>query len=259
MIYRDENGGGGGSEGEGKGEGKGTIKPTLVSLISEHGLQEELNSMIADNRRKLTKQNSELVSQLETLQKNTLLTQEDRDGLQIKITQLEEQYMTKEELSKRENNKQQKQFQTELQVANDNQKKWEGMYSVSTIERAIHDAAVESGAVHPSQVVTLLQGITQLVEEDGNYSPTVKFNDVDEEGKNVTLDLSPSEAVKRMKELTDRYGNLFKGTATGGLGSTGGTKGSTGQTKMSELMASPEVYAKWRKENPNTDPTTLRS
>lgn len=255
FIFRDENGVGGTTETETETK----VKPTLKGLINEHGLQEELNSMIADNRRNLTKQNTELVTQLEQLKKNATLSQEDSDSLQVKITQLEEQYMSKEELAKRESNKQQKQFDTDLQLANSSSKKWENMYSNSTIQRAIYDAAVENGAIHPSQIVTELQGKTQLIEVDGNYCPVVKFNDVDDDGKNVTLDLSPIEAVKRMKELTDRHGNLFKGTQASGLGGSGNTKGSTGQTKLSELMADPEVYAKWRKENPNLDPTELRS
>jgi hypothetical protein len=64
--------------------------------------------MMADNRRKLTNQNQELVKQLEQLKQNATLTQEQRDELQARITQLEEQYLTKEELIKRESGKREK-------------------------------------------------------------------------------------------------------------------------------------------------------
>ena len=34
-------------------------KPSLSKLVEDHGLQEDLNSMMAENRRKLTKQNQD--------------------------------------------------------------------------------------------------------------------------------------------------------------------------------------------------------
>ncbi len=234
------------------------IKPTLKSLIAEHGLQEEVNVMMADNRRTLTKQNTDLVTQLEQIKQNSNLTIEERDELQVRITQLEEQYLSKEELAKRESTKQQREFDENLKTANESSKKWENMYSVSTIERAIYDAAIEAEAIHPSQIVTLLQNNTELVENKGNYSPVVKFNDKSEDGKDVVLDLSPVDTIKRMKELTDRFGNLFKGTATSGIGGTGNADGSVSNLALEEIMNDPVKYAKWRKENPDLDFSKLR-
>ena len=202
------------------------VKPTLKALIAEHGLQEDLNVMMADNRRTLNKQNTDLVTQLETIKQNANLTIEERDDLQVRITQIEEQYLSKEELAKRESTKQQREFDQNLKAANESSTKWQGMYSDSTIERSIFDAAVETEAIHPSQIVTLLKVDTILVESEGKYSPVVKFNDVDEAGKNVVLELSPIEALKRMKELTSQHGNLFKGVKQGGVGGTGNADGS---------------------------------
>ena len=69
----------------------------LVELVKDNpALQAELNTMMADNRKKLTGQNQDLVVQLEQLRTSTQLTQEDRDELQVRITQLEEKYMSKE-------------------------------------------------------------------------------------------------------------------------------------------------------------------
>ncbi len=66
---------------------------------------------------------------------------------------------------------------------------------------------------------------TRLVEDldaegrsTGEFIPKVKFNDTDAEGKPITLDLTAKEAVKRMKELPERFGNLFKSNLSGGLG-----------------------------------------
>jgi hypothetical protein len=238
----------------------------LADLIKDNPIyQDELNNMMASNRKKLTQQNTELVTQLNQIKQKANLTQEERDELQSRITQLEEQYMTKEELAKRESQKQQKDFESQLIKSSEESKKWQQMYTNATIERSLLDAASEGEALHPSQLVELLRGKTQLIEiidngqPTGNYQPIIKFNDTNEEGQNVILDLSPTDVIKRMKELPDNYGNLFKGTAVGGLGETGNQSGDLrNQPSFKDLMSDPEKYAKWRKENPNLDVSKLR-
>jgi len=236
-------------------------KPTLKELIETHGLQDQVNSMMADNRKKLTQQNQELVNQLESLKQNSRLTQEERDELQNRITSLEEQYMTKEELSKREATKQQKQYEDELNKIKSDQEKWQSMYSTETIDRTLQDAAIEAEALHPSQIIQMFRGNTQLTEvikdgaPTGKYAPVVKFNDINDEGAPVMLELTPQELLKRLKELP-QYQNLFKGTATGGLGETSGSLAN--QPKLQELLNDPAKYAKWRKENPDLDISKLK-
>ena len=235
----------------------------LADLVKANpGLQEELNVMMAENRRNLTKQNSELVAQLEQIKNSAKLTAEEKETLQSRINQLEEQFMTKEELSKRELAKAQKQAQQLTETLTSERDGWKNMYASATIERSLQDAAISGEAVQPSQIVEMLRGRTQLSEviEDGKatgrYTPVVKFNDVNENGQPVVLELSPSDAIKRMKELTDRYGNLFKGTATGGLGEN--VAGGKGQQISLEILKDPVKYAEWRKKNPDLDLSKIR-
>lgn len=240
------------------------VKPKLTDLIQEHGLQDDLNKMMAENRRNLTQQNQELVTQLEQLKQNTRLTQEERDELQVRITQLEEQYMSKEELAKRESTKQQKQYEDKVKTITQESEQWRTLYSSSTIDRSLQDAAIEGEALHPSQIVDLLRSKTQLTEvlenghPTGRYTTVVKFTDINEDGQEVVLELSPSDAIKRMKELTDKYGNLFKGTATSGIGAARGADGSTPPPKLQDLINDPVKYAEWRKKNPELDFSKLR-
>jgi len=130
-------------------------------------------------------------------------------------------------------------------------------YETSTIERAIIDAAVINDGFSPSQFVRHLTPDTRLVEEvdengagKGTYVPRVKLPDVDKDGKAVVLDLSPGEAVKRMKEQVDLYGNMFKSNVNGGIGGTGPT-GVTRTPKFDEM--SPAAYADWRKKHKDLD------
>jgi hypothetical protein len=241
----------------------GTPEPKkLKDLLTENpNLQNELNAMMAENKRHLTKQNTDLVTQLEQLKTNTKLTQEERDDLQTRITQLEEQYMTKEELAKREGEKKRKEYEIELEKLKTDSSTWQKRYADSTIQRAWQDAALLGEVLEPAvpQVVEMFRYRTQLIEdtESGNYLPIVKFSDLNEEGKEVTLDLSPVEAIKRMKELPEKFGFLFKGTAVSGTGESGGAGGYR-QPKRSEVLGDMNRFLEWRKKNPDFDVSKLR-
>ena len=253
------------TDGEPKTEGQAQPK-TLTDFVKVNpAAQDELNTMMASNRKKLTQQNTELVTQLEQIKQNANLTADERDELQTRITQLEEQYMSKEELTKRETTKKEREFQKSLEGVTKDRDSWKGRYSTATVERSLQDAAVAAEAVQSAQIVDILRGRTQISEAivdgkpTGEYIPVVKFNDTNEEGQSVVLDLTPAEAVKRMKELPNMYGNLFKGTAAGGLGEGSSAEGGAAKTEVLEdITKDPVKYAKWRKDNPDLDISKLR-
>jgi uncharacterized protein (DUF3084 family) len=232
----------------------------LKEIVSQDArYQAELNKMMAENRRSLTNQNQELVKQLETLRQNSQLTQEERDTLQVQITQLEEQYLSKEEIAKRESSKAQKAYEEKLSQAEGSVNQWRQRYADSTIHRAWQDAAISGKALKPAipQISEMFRHRTELVERivdgkpSGEYDAIVKFPDVNEEGNEVTLDMTPAEAVKRMKELPEKYGYLFEGAAKGGAGLLNNADGTSRQPAFQELMDNPVKYAAWRKENPD--------
>ncbi|KKK45456.1 hypothetical protein LCGC14_3165440, partial [marine sediment metagenome] len=129
---------------------------------------------------------------------------------------------------------------------------WKKLFTNSTIERSITDAAASSNAFSPRQIVAILGRDTQLVEvldsegkPTGSLEPKVRFSDKDKEGKPVTLELSPDEAVKRMREM-DEYLNLFRGDGAGGAGlrsQPGGKK-----PDLKNLAQDPVAWRKARKE-----------
>jgi len=241
-------------------------KPSLKALIEEHGLQDEMNAAMSSNRKNLTQKNSELVGQLEKLKGQASTTTHEKEELQAQIEDLQTQYLSKEELARRGEDKLKKDHAKVLETVTSEASKWQGLYVASTTQRALLDAAVHGEAVQPQQIVSMLGQSTQIVEDvdsagnsTGNYKPIVKFNDTNDSGEPIVLDLSPSDAIKRMKDLPEMYGNLFKGEATGGLGgNTSAGSGISSQPKLKELMENPAKYAKWRKENPELDLSKLR-
>ena len=142
--------------------------------------------------------------------------------------------------------------------------KWANLYSTETVRRELQDAAIEGEAIHAEQIVDILGPKTHLSEavdstgqRTGKYQTIVKFTDVNSDGEPVVLELTPSDTIKRMKEI-DKYHNLFKGTARGGLGGTAGGTSSITKESFKELLNDPAKYAKWRKENPDLDISKLR-
>ncbi len=232
-----------------------------------HLTQDELNAMMADNRKKLTQQNTEALTQLEKLRDEVKMSTEQKSELELKIESLQESFMSKDELAKKTASKQAKEHQKMVDGLTTERDNWRGRYSAATNTRAIQDAAIEGKAKVPAQIVEMLGQHTHLIEgvdesgqPNGKYVPTVKFNDTDDDGKAIVLDLSPLEAIKRMKELTNLYGNLFEGTATGGVGGeAGATGGDSSQPKLDDVKNDPEKYIEWRKKNKETlDVNSLR-
>jgi hypothetical protein len=220
--------------------------------------QDDLNKMMAENRRKLTQQNQELVKQLEELRNQSNLTQQQREELEQRINTLQEQFMTKEEIAKKESVKQSKAFEDEKKRIAQEANSWRERYTNETVRRSITDASVEGKAVSPEQIVAILGASSYLGEvldaagkPTGNYEPRVKFNDVDSEGKPVILELTPTQAVKRMKELPEKFGNLFVASGSGGVGGAGNA--SRGTPTTLDSLKDLDSYKKFRSEHPDLD------
>ena len=261
LVYENE----GGTGGEG-GTGAAT-KPKLTELIETHGLQDELNSMMASNRKSLQTKNQELVQQLTQLRETATMSTQAKEELEARIEELQTQYMSKEELAKRESEKLSKTYKQEVEKLTGETQRWQNLYATSTTQRALMDAAVAGEALPQavSQICAILGPHTHIVEEldaagqgKGTYTTVVKFNDVDTDGNPVVLDLSPQKAIERMKELPDKFGNLFKGDNAGGLGE--GNAGGRGERppKLEEILSDPAKYQEWRKKNPDLDISKLR-
>lgn len=207
---------------------KGKDPPKPSENTPKTFTQAEVDRFLAEDRRKSKAQTEKLIQELEQLKKNKGLSEQERTNLATRIEELQNQILTKEQLLEKERTKLQSEHRTELQREKEEKESWRSRYTDSTIERTIMDVAIKAGAYAPEQIVALLQGTTKLVEDvdqEGNllgtFTPRVKFRDIDAEGKSVTLDLTITEAVNRMKDLPERYGNLFKANVVGGLGGNG--------------------------------------
>lgn len=214
--------------------------------------QKKLNSVLAEDRRKHNKEKEQVIKQLEELKKSKGLSDREKETLQQKIEELQTSMLTKEQLAEKDKAKLLREKQETEQRLSKERDTWQRRFETATIERSIQDAAIQNHAFDPEQFVNLLAPNTRLVEVTdesgsgtGQFVPTVKFRDVDKEGKPVTLDLPVPEAIKRMTDM-DRYANLFKSGATGGVGGKRETPSQRGD--KGPPVGDAQAYRKWRQE-----------
>jgi len=213
--------------------------------------QAEINRILATEKKKHQRTVQKAVDEANALRSKAQLTATERQELDSRLEMISNEMRTKDEQAKRAAKKQKEAHQLAIDSLTAERDTWSQRYTESTIERSLTDAAAASNAFSPKQIVAILGRTTQLVEvlddegqPTGQLSPKVKYQAKDKEGKPVTLDLSPEDAVKRMKD-EDEYLNLFRGEGSGGAGlrsQPGGKK-----PDLKNLAADPVAYRKARK------------
>jgi acetolactate synthase small subunit len=223
--------------------------------------QDDLNRILAEDRRKHQAQIKEQAEKLEGVLKSSQLTEQDRKVLQENLVSLQGQLRSSEAAAAKEKQELEQAFQAKLVESEKKTQIWEGLYRESTVQRALQDAAVKNDAWQPSQIVTLLKPMTKLVEgvdpvtnrPNGNYEVKVVMLDVNPKtGQQEEMTRTPQDAVARMKELPETYGNLFKSGVVSGIGSSSATgglmPGKGGQIDVRKLT--PAQYREIRAKNP---------
>jgi len=260
LVYENEEGDEAAKAAAAKAAADAANAPKTLTMT-----QDDLNKMMADNRRKLTQQNEKLLGELNGIKEQAELTGQAKTDLEERIEKLQEAHMSAEEIAKKNVSKASKAHETELAKISKDRSDWQQRYTRERVATELTNAAIAAKATVPEQIVNLLGPETYLSEvlgDDGKgtgvFDTLIKFNDVDDDGKPVTNDLAPEAVLKRMQELPDRFGNLFINPGAGGMGSNSGSGGSKGKPQTVEVLKDTATFMKWRKENPNADPTSFK-
>ena len=214
--------------------------------------KEDLQKAVQDEVKKNQAKMQGYIDELSALKSLKDLTTSDREEMEAKLQELNNQLMTKEELAEQAKTKLRKEADTKINELESKLNNIQSRYQEETVNRAIIEEAVAGEAFSPEQIIALLQPKTKLVDvldstgkTTGETKPRVAFNSVDKDGKPVTLDLSIKEAVELMRE-TDKYLNLFKGKGAGGLGALSRPSGK--DIDLAELAKDPKAYREARKK-----------
>lgn len=244
-------GGGDGSGGAG-GTGGGSGNQPVVSPPPKTFLQADVDRILAEDRRKHQLKQATLATELEQLRSKASLTEEEKTALSTRIEELQNQSLTKEQQLTRDLEKSQGDLKTTQESLGKERDTWKDRYAGLLVEQHITHAAVTHKAYNNEQVLDLLRPkskVAPVMGADGKstdkFQVVIKFDDVDVKTKEpVTLELSPADAIKRMTELPERYGNLFQSGVQPGVGKTraGGTTGEPDVSKMT-----PSEYREYRK------------
>jgi len=235
---------------EGDGEGSGDTK---------NFSQEDINRFLAEDRRKHQERYQTLEQSYQKILKEGNLHKEQRQKMVGELEDLQKAFRTKEQQAEYERKQQAERYKGELTQASEAAVKWESMYKNSITERSIQDAAIAADAFNPSQIISMIKPMTKMVEDTdaeghptGTMSPKVDFPDIDEKtGERITTLRTPEEAVKRMRELSDTYGNLFRANIVSGIGTGSATGGVTpGKSNIDLSKLTPEQYRRLREDNP---------
>lgn len=213
--------------------------------------QEEVNKILAAEKRKHQKVAQKAIEEAAAATKKASLTAQERQEADERLEQLRTELLTKEQQAKRAAERLKNQHKEERNRLTKDRDYWKKEYTDSTIQRAITDAAASNNAFSPTQVVAILGPNTKLAEvldeegkPTGRLEPKIRFRDTDKEGKPVTLELSPKDAVKRMKEM-DEFLNLFRGEGSGGVGSRSQPGGK--KPDLRTLARDPKAFREARK------------
>lgn len=268
----DGDGAGDGQAGEGAGGAGASVGGTPSSPAGKPGAggqqsgkaavftQEDVNRFLAEEKRKNRATLAQTEAKLQEALADKSMTEATRKALEENLAAVQGQMRTKEQQLAHEKKQLEDTHRNELTELKKKLVFWEGLYRESTIDRALQDAAVQNDAFNPSQVVIILRNNTKLLEEvdersgqtTGKYRPVVYMDGTDQKtGEPVQLNMTPAEAVKRMKELPDVYGNLFKSGVVSGIGAgtaTGGVPGKGGKIDVTKLT--PAQYREIRSKNP---------
>ena len=194
-------------------------------------------------------------TQFQTLLQGKNLSDTERTKAEEALATVQMTMRTKEQQAAFEKQKLEETHGKTIKELSDKATHWETRYKDSTRDRALLDAAVSGDAFNASTLVTILKPMSKLVDENGELKTMVEFPDTDPATKERVMTLrTPTEAVARMRELPEIYGNLFKSNVVSGIGSnsaTGGlTPGRDGKVDLEKLAKDPVQFRKVLKENP---------
>lgn len=224
-----EGGEGSGGEGSGDGSGEGGEQQWNGKFTKEQ--QEVIDRQFNKRFGKEKEKTEKLVTQLKQYQDSAELKGEQADQLQSQIDELENSMLTKDETAAKAKTALEKKHAAALKSSQEETGLWQNRFTDSTIDRALTDAAVETGAESAQQLRMMFRGSTSLIEDKdedgkalGTFTPHLAFTGKDDEGNSTDLTLPVGKAIAKIKE-DGLNANLFKHGATGGTGSNPGGQG----------------------------------
>ena len=224
--------------------------------------QDEVNRILADDRRKLEDALKKTEKQYQDLLASQSLTEQERKALKANLEMVQGQLRSKEEQLLLEKKQVEEVYAGKLQ---------ESEKKASVLRDAVPRFHHRAGAARRRREGTRRSALRRssrncvrrrrcCEETDpktgrltGKYKPMVEMLDVNPTtGETETKAYTPEEAVKKMKDMPEHWGNLFRSGVVSGIGSgsaTGGLMPGQGG-KIDVRKLTPTQYREIREKNP---------
>jgi len=203
--------------------------------------QDQINTMIQDRVNKLNEKNRTLLEQLEAKETSFQGTAAEKEALAAELEEFRQRTLSQSEIEKREAEKARKKYETDLKTAQETGSQWESRFRGLQFNTEVQAAAMKHG-VMPTSVPLLaayLKNSANVLVDDDGIRTEVDFDDTGADGKPFTAKLTVDDAVKRMKELPEQWGNLFTAHLKAGLGGSAGAGKQHDATTPQALAALP--------------------
>jgi hypothetical protein len=219
--------------------------------------QEDLNRYLAEDKRKHQAQLQRVEKMLEDVSASKNLSAQEREQAGQELEKLRNESRTKEQQQAHEKKQLEERYKKQLADEKKAREEWEKRCLDGVVEQGLLSAAIQGEAYNPEIMATVLRPMTRAEEVvdpktgkgSGKFRAVVDLPDTDPNtGEKLVVTHTPASAVKRMKELPQIYGSLFKANVVSGLGSSSGTGLSNGKIDPRKLTQ--EQYLKIRAENP---------
>lgn len=178
--------------------------------------QDEVNAMLANNKRELQKKNEELATQLETLKSSSTLTAQEKADLEARIDQLRNEHLSEAQKLQNAVAASEKKYKTDTENLGKERDTWKNQFQSSLIETAIRAGASKHVAASADQMLALYGHKAKVVELlDDAGKPTGKFEvrllvkQEDAKTKqDVEVELPMVEAIGELRKRPENF-NLF--------------------------------------------------
>lgn len=209
-ICGDNDGGTGGDNGGGTGGDNGGGNPPAPKTFT----QDDVNAILAKERRETQKKIDEL---------RKVAMSNDSAQLKQQLDEVQKSYRTKEEQHAYEKKLLEEQSQQKLEALTNENKTLKERYQSTVVDYTLTEAISSADAFNPVILRDFLKNKTEVKQtENGNLDLVVKLAVPTDKGE-VTLELKPKEAIKKMQEMNQVYGMFFKSNIkTGNAPSSGG-------------------------------------
>jgi hypothetical protein len=220
--------------------------------------QDHMNTEIGLARKKAAEANKTLIEQLEELKAKASTSESMKEELQQQIENLQQANLSKEEQMVRQIKQLEENVKKTQETLTTERDRYSKLWKDERISNELRYASDEHKAFSFEQIHSLLYSRTDLkpVIDDagkptGQHQVVVTLDVPDKDGNIEVKQLTPSTALKVMKELPQRYGNLFVSTEAGGLGGGNASSGNivASKTPPPEALKSVDAYNAWKAAN----------